>query len=41
MDEARYNNLVKVNPEKAQALYDKAKADAQRRFNNLVKKAED
>ena len=41
MDEARYNNLVKVNPEKAQALYDKAKADAQRRFNNLVRKAED
>lgn len=35
MDEARYNNLVKVNPEKAQELYTKAKADAQRRFENL------
>ena len=40
MDEARYNNLVKVNPEKAQALYDKARSDAEKRFNNLVKKFE-
>ncbi|MBQ2582928.1 MAG: pyruvate:ferredoxin (flavodoxin) oxidoreductase, partial [Erysipelotrichaceae bacterium] len=35
MDEARYNNLVKVNPEQAQALYEKAKNDAKRRFANL------
>jgi len=40
MDEARYNNLVKINPEKAQALYDKAKADAQKRFHNLEKRAD-
>ena len=35
MDEARYNNLVKVNPDKAQELYEKAKSDAKRRFENL------
>ena len=35
MDEARYNNLVKVNPDQAQELYEKAKSDAQRRFANL------
>ena len=35
MDEARYNNLIKVNPEKAQELYEKAKNDAKRRFANL------
>ena len=35
MDEARYNNLVKVNPDKAQELYEKAKTDAKRRFANL------
>ncbi len=35
MDEARYNNLVKVNPDKAQELYEKAKSDAERRFENL------
>lgn len=35
MDEARYNNLTKVNPEQAQELYEKAKKDAQRRFENL------
>ena len=35
MDEARYNNLVKVNPDKAQELYEKAKSDAKRRFANL------
>ena len=40
MDEARYNNLVKVNPDKAEELYEKAKSDAQRRFNNLLKKYE-
>ena len=41
MDEARYNNLVKVNPEKAQALYDKARTDAMKRFKNLQNRAED
>ena len=41
MDEARYNNLVKVNPDKAQELYDKAKSDAQKRFNNLMSKVVD
>ncbi|MCR4856302.1 MAG: pyruvate:ferredoxin (flavodoxin) oxidoreductase [Erysipelotrichaceae bacterium] len=35
MDVARYNNLVKVNPEQAQELYEKAKSDAKRRFANL------
>ena len=35
MDEARYNNLVKVNPDQAQELYEKAKNDAKRRFANL------
>ena len=39
MDEARYNNLVKVNPEKAQELYEKAKNDAKRRFANLEARA--
>ena len=39
MDEARYNNLVKINPEKAEELYNKAKTDAQRRFNNLLARA--
>ncbi len=41
MDEARYNNLVKVNPDKAQALYDKARTDAMRRFKNLQSKLDD
>ena len=41
MDEARYNNLVKVNPEKAQALYDKARTDAMKRFKNLQNRVED
>ena len=41
MDEARYNNLVKVNPEKAQQLYDKARSDAMKRFKNLQNKVED
>ena len=41
MDEARYNNLVKVNPEKAQALYDKARNDAMKRFKNLQNRVED
>ena len=41
MDEARYNNLVKINPDKAQELYDKAKSDAQKRFKNLMSKVED
>ena len=35
MDEARYNNLVKINPDKAQELYEKAKSDAKKRFANL------
>ena len=35
MDEARYNNLLKVNPEQAEELYNKAKKDAQKRFANL------
>ena len=39
MDEARYNNLVKVNPDKAQELYEKAKADAKKRFANLQARA--
>ena len=39
MDEARYNNLVKVNPEQAQELYEKAKNDAKRRFANLEARA--
>ena len=39
MDEARYNNLIKVNPEKAQELYEKAKNDAKRRFTNLEARA--
>ncbi|MBQ2138610.1 MAG: pyruvate:ferredoxin (flavodoxin) oxidoreductase [Erysipelotrichaceae bacterium] len=39
MDEARYNNLVKVNPDKAQELYEKAKNDAKRRFANLEARA--
>ena len=39
MDEARYNNLVKVNPEQAEALYEKAKSDAKRRFANLEARA--
>ncbi|MBR0137229.1 MAG: 2-oxoacid:acceptor oxidoreductase family protein, partial [Erysipelotrichaceae bacterium] len=38
MDEARYNNLVKVNPDKAEELYQQAAKDAERRFNNLMKK---
>jgi len=38
MDEARYNALLKVNPEKAEELYNKAKADAEKRFNNLMKR---
>ena len=40
LDESRYNNLLKVNPEKAQALYDKAKADAERRWASLKARAE-
>ena len=39
MDEARYNNLVKVNPEQAEALYEKAKSDAKKRFANLEARA--
>lgn len=39
MDEARYNNLVKVNPDQAQELYEKAKNDAKRRFANLEARA--
>ena len=39
MDEARYNNLVKVNPEQAEALYEKAKSDAKKRFANLQARA--
>ena len=39
MDEARYNNLIKVNPDKAQELYEKAKNDAKRRFANLEARA--
>ena len=35
MDEARYNNLLKVNPDQAEELYNKAKKDAQKRFANL------
>jgi len=35
MDEARFNNLVKVNPEQAQELYEKAQKDAKKRFANL------
>ena len=40
MDEARYNNLVKVNPDHAEELYAKARKDAEIRFANLQKKAE-
>ncbi|MBR0385700.1 MAG: 2-oxoacid:acceptor oxidoreductase family protein, partial [Erysipelotrichaceae bacterium] len=41
MDEARYNNLVKVNPDKAEELYEKAKSDAQKRFKKLMAKLDD
>ena len=33
------HNLVKINPEKAEELYNKARSDAQRRFNNLLARA--
>ncbi|MBR3266384.1 MAG: pyruvate:ferredoxin (flavodoxin) oxidoreductase [Erysipelotrichaceae bacterium] len=39
MDEARYNALVKINPDQAQELYEKAKNDAKRRFANLEARA--
>ncbi|MGI6509649.1 MAG: pyruvate:ferredoxin (flavodoxin) oxidoreductase [Erysipelotrichaceae bacterium] len=35
MEQARYNNLVKVNPENAEDLYAKARSDAEKRFKNL------
>ena len=39
MDEARYNALVKINPDQAEELYEKAKNDAKRRFANLEARA--
>jgi len=38
MDEARYNNLLKVNPAQAEELYQKARSDAEKRFANLMKR---
>jgi len=39
MNEARYSQLLKVNPENAEKLYEGAQKDAQKRYDNLVKKA--
>ena len=41
MNEARFNNLVKVNPENADELYAKARSDAEKRFNNLLARLSD
>jgi len=41
MNEARFNNLVKVNPENAEELYAKARSDAEKRFKNLLARLED
>ncbi len=38
MDETRYSNLVKVNPDKAEGLLEKTKTDAQKRYANLLKR---
>ncbi|MBQ4251638.1 MAG: pyruvate:ferredoxin (flavodoxin) oxidoreductase [Erysipelotrichaceae bacterium] len=38
MDEARYNNLLKVNPAQAEELYQKARSDAEKRFANLMRR---
>ena len=37
MTENRYNNLAKVNPEHAEALYAKTASDAKKRYDRLVK----
>jgi pyruvate-ferredoxin/flavodoxin oxidoreductase len=41
MEQARFNNLVRVNPDNAEALYAKARSDAEKRFNNLLARLED
>ena len=41
MEQARFNNLVKVNPDNAEALYAKSRLDAEKRFNNLLARLED
>ena len=40
MSEVRYNRLARTNPERAEALFDKAAKDAKAKYDALAKKAE-
>ncbi len=41
MEQARYNNLGRVNPDNAEELFAKARSDAEKRFNNLLARLAD
>jgi pyruvate-ferredoxin/flavodoxin oxidoreductase len=36
MNEVRYNSLARSNPDRANKLFDKAAADAKKKYDNLV-----